>query len=610
MIFLKILRKVRRILFGSNTTNNTQFNYTNAEELLKKLRKADVVSFDIFDTIITRKIYSPEDIFTIIEKQLNISDFKKKRIKSDSIARNQLKRDVTIDDIYEILKKDFHIKGTNKIKQYEEQLELDFCLPRKDMLKVFNELKSYGIPIILVSDMYLKPETIKKMLQKCGYKDFSKFYLSNVLNARKDTKTIWDIVKKDFSNKKIIHIGDNLSSDVLYPREFGIDTIQIKSGKTLAKESAISNYIMDSVTDTNDSFFWGTVINEYLFNSPFCTSPQIDDLKDLGFLFYGPILESFFSFIENQTKQNDKLLFLSREGYYLQKLYKAYSDLNQISAHQNYYFLASRKATIFANLKSASDIYKLAKENHYSGSAHNWFNQMLNIDTDFEDFSITLPDDYEKIKPFIDKNATHVIKEAKKSRDNYLLYIRQTIKKLDYNTKIIDLGYSGTIQYELSKMANVDLHGIYLASSEHIKQQTSKNKLDFLYDTRKNPDYKKVYEYSLVLEFFLSAPYGQLINFTKKGAKAIPIYNDETLDTKKATVIKNIEKGIEQYLKCTAQLHSTTPISTPSIDTTFRFYTYCIEQNIISKRVKDKFDFTDNFTTDETKNIFKIISKY
>ena len=478
------------------------------------------------------------------------------------------------------------------------------------MLKIFNDLLANGATIILTSDMYLKQITIKKMLQKCGYQDFSKLYLSNTLNARKDTKTIWNIIKKDFPNQKIIHVGDNLSSDILYPREFNIDTVQIKSSKTLARESTLSSYMTDEIVDIDDSLFWGTIINEHLFNSPFHKSPQIDNLETLGDLFYGPILENFFSFIKNHTNKNDKLLFLSREGYYLQKLYKKYTDLNQIPVNQNYYFLASRKATIFANLKSTADIDKLAKENYYSGSAHNWFKQILNIDTDFVDFEITLPNDYEKVKPLIKKYSNSILKEASTAKSNYSLYIKQTIKKLNNTTKIIDLGYSGTIQYELSKMTKENLHGIYLASSENVKQFSPKSKLDFLYDTRKNSDYKKVYEYSLVLEFFLSAPYGQLIGFSRTGTKAIPIYNDETPSQEKAAAIKTIKQGIENYLAYTAKLRSIIPLSTPSTDATFRFYTYCIEQNIIAKKVKDMFDFTDNFTTDETKNVFKIINRY
>lgn len=610
MILSKIKHRVKKILLGE--TRNiipTPINVVDKATITKKAEEADIISFDIFDTLITRKIYSPEDIFSIIDEHFKIKNFKENRIKADSVAREKLGRDVTIDDIYEVLKNDFGIKNISNIKKYEESLELELCIPRKEILEIWNELKEKGKKIILVSDMYLKKSTIEKMLKKCGYQGYSKFYLSNHLNARKDTKTIWEIVKNDYKVEKILHIGDNSLSDALYPKDFGISTIQIDSGKTLAKKTALNSYISNNLS-TSDSLFWGTIINEYLFNSPFSNSPEINDLNTLGYLFYGPIFEEFFNFLEDHTKKTDKLLFLSREGYYLQKLYKKYTEINSLSSRKNFYFLASRKATIFTNLTSVKDIEALATHNDYNGSAKNWLKQILNISADFEDFNISLPNDYEKVKPLIKRYAPEVIKNSKTARDNYLLYIKQSVGTLNPSTKIIDLGYSGTIQYELSKMSKKDLCGIYLASSDDVKEYSPKSQLNFLFDTKRNPTYKKLYEYSLVLEFFLSAPYGQLLGFHKKGGRAIPIYNDETLTTKKSDTINSIKIGIEQYFKDTKKQKLLFPEYNISTEAIFYFYTYCIEQNIITKNIKDMFDFTDNFTTDETKNVFKIISKY
>lgn len=608
------LQKTREILFGKKPSQNTVVSETidviDQDSLLSKLEKADVVSFDIFDTLITRKIYSPEDVFAIIEDHFKLKDFKENRIQADSMARTKLGRDITIDDIYTTLKESFDLKNADAIKKYEEKLELELCVPRKSILEIFNTLKKQGTTIILTSDMYLKQETIKKMLSKCGYSDFSKLYLSNQLDARKDTKTIWPLVKSDFEDKKIIHIGDNDLSDVSYPKEFGIETVKIYTGKDLALHSSLDNYIKNSITTPSDSLFWGTVINEFLFNSPFQKNPSIENLQTLGFIFYGPIFENFFDFLEKHTKNTDKLLFLSREGYYLQKLYQKRASLNHLTPRDNYYFLASRKAVISANFTSLADINNFAQTNYYSGSVRSWFKQILDIDIEVEDFNITLPDDYDKVKPLIDKKSKAIIKASKTARENYLLYVKQTVKNLNSSTKLIDLGYSGTIQYELSNMLKKDLCGIYLASSKNVKHYSKESRLHFLFDATEHPEYIKIYEYSLILEFFLSAPYGQLLGFNKKGARAIPIYNDEKLDDNKLCNIESIKQGIEQYLKSLAKFKSLVSAYNVSIDSIFKFYTYCVEQNIINKETKDRFDFTDSFTTDETKNVFKIISKY
>ena len=35
------------------------------EKVLKKLKKYDVISFDIFDTLVTRCVYEPDDVFSV-----------------------------------------------------------------------------------------------------------------------------------------------------------------------------------------------------------------------------------------------------------------------------------------------------------------------------------------------------------------------------------------------------------------------------------------------------------------------------------------------------------------------------------------------------------------
>lgn len=61
------------------------------EELLKLIDANDYISFDIFDTLLFRKIYRPTDIFRILSnlalKKFNIKDFYNIRVDSEKEAR-------------------------------------------------------------------------------------------------------------------------------------------------------------------------------------------------------------------------------------------------------------------------------------------------------------------------------------------------------------------------------------------------------------------------------------------------------------------------------------------------------------------------------------------
>ncbi len=61
---------------GQQAVEDTTYNISddpywniNAEYIYKKAQEYDVISFDIFDTLITRKVLVPKDVFLILEKR-------------------------------------------------------------------------------------------------------------------------------------------------------------------------------------------------------------------------------------------------------------------------------------------------------------------------------------------------------------------------------------------------------------------------------------------------------------------------------------------------------------------------------------------------------------
>ena len=603
-IIYRILRKIYHIIKHKKIS----YKPLNKNKFIKKLLKYDVISFDIFDTLITRKIYDPDDLFKLMGKKLEIEDFLEKRKKAEQKARQELKKDVNLDEIYNYYQK-LYSTDSQKIQKLEEELELDFCIPRKDMLEVFKELIENDKYIILTSDMYLKKDTITKMLKKCGFSGYKDFYVSNDLNLRKDTKTIWPFLLEKYNNKKIIHIGDNYNSDYLYPKEFEIDTIKIENGKQLFSRLEINNYIQEFISSNIDnSILVGLIMNKGMFNSPF-QKLELDSIDNFSYVFHGPIINAYLNYISEETKNEDILLFLAREGYYLQQLYEKYCDIYKKKKKESVYFLASRKAATTANMNCLEDIIKTL-DNEFHGNISDFFKQIYEIDYKENDFPIVLPADKEKVIPIVNKYEKEILKITNKQKENYLQYISETIK--DYKKKkmaIIDLGYSGTIQFQLSKLTNMEYSGYYLTNSKTVKKYSKNSKLNFLFDINQNSDYEKIYHYSLILEYFLSAPYGQLIKFNKDKKTVKPVYNDDVLDENKKKTLEKIYQNVVEYIEDIHEINNIYSIK-PSNELLCRIYTCIVEGNIVSRKVKDYFSFTDYFCNNETRNVFKIISRY
>lgn len=579
-------------------------------DIVKKSKKYDIISFDIFDTLITRCIYEPDDAFKVLGKLVQDEKFIEKRKKAEQQAREKLGHDVNLDEIYDeyMLENNLSKEETSILKNNEIKLEKDLLVPRKDMCILLKELKKKNKKVILVSDMYLTKKVIVDILNNCGYKDlYDALYLSCDINKRKDSKTMWTFLKKIHPKEKILHLGDNDLSDVQYPKEFGIDTLKIYSSKELLSKCSLYPSLEELINDRtlSDSILLGLIFNNKIFNSPFADL-SIDSLENFAYSFHAPIITEFLKFVIDSEKDN--LLFLAREGYYFCKLYKEYCKLNKIEEKDYYYFLASRKATNTATINGEDDVYKLLN-NDYNGSIHNFVSKNFNIEIK-EDYEISLPQDYDKAYVTIKKYIKEIMKSVKSENKCYIKYIKELIpnyKKEELN--VIDLGYSGSIQYNLSKLLDKHINGYYLTNSSSVKKYYSDSKLNFYFDINDDKEFEKIYHYSLILEYFLTAPYGQLQRFieTKKGVK--PEYNEETLDETKKASLKDIYDSIIEYFKDINRLEKYLQYY-PSKRLLCRIYVAMVESGIISTNVKDKFDFTDAYCSDSVRNVFKIISRY
>src|SRR5574344_2478037 len=86
-----------------------------AKELIDKF---DIITFDMFDTLVIRPYINPYQLMKHIELKENILNFDEHRIKAESIARSvSTNEDITLDDIYMHMPKNF---------EYVKNIEIDY----------------------------------------------------------------------------------------------------------------------------------------------------------------------------------------------------------------------------------------------------------------------------------------------------------------------------------------------------------------------------------------------------------------------------------------------------------------------------------------------------
>ncbi len=613
-----IVDKNTKVFRYRGLKNLYQYNSKTKDECLSVLSNYDIVSFDIFDTLITRKTISPSIIFDLlsdyVNKKYNYDGFKKNRLDAEYLVRvdKHFENDCSIDEIYVKLESitSLNKKKLQDIKNKEVDLELEYTIPKCDMLEIYNELKKKKKKIILISDMYLTTKEISKMLKKCGYSNWDKLLVSSETGLRKDNGGIWDYYfKKVVKNSTSIHVGDNEQSDVQQLCDMGKPFYHVMQAKKAYGLSNYSNYL-DSTSDTiGDKIVKGLIVNKRLFNSPFVNfnSYLINNPSDLGYAIFGPIFLQFFLFLEKELekKKYDKVLFLAREGYYLEKMYESFSKSMKLKKQNTSYFLTSRRATSVAcveTINDAKDILMIG----YEGKMNNLFLNRLGIsDASIPDKFVKTVDDEKEIEAVLSRMFDKYLEQFKDERKNYLNYSKTKFNKND-KVAVVDLGYSGTIQYYLMKMNDMKMDGYYLTLSDNIKPTKIGGNCYGCFSSSKNTE-KNIFLFSMILETFLTAPYGQLIKFDNDNK---PVYKDEIIDkdffAKLDEICNGINEFITDYIETVGDEIDNIDVSNEFICRNFSSLVYV--DNVLAPEIKSIFKLENSYSLDSTINVFDYLN--
>lgn len=283
---------------------------------MKKLLKYDVISFDVFDTLLFRPFTSPYDAFILLQKKYGVLNFEKirKMAAQRAFERNKTVlgiREISIRDIYEEIHQQTGIDIDEGINN-EIQLEKDICYANEYMLTVFNLLKSQKKKIIAVSDMYLPKEVVLELLESNGFVGFDSVYVSSEYGYGKNDGLFLNVCN-DFKGNAIVHIGDNKQKDFVMPQKVGIDSILYRSVEYMGK-----SHRSKGLSGVVASAYAGVVNSELHMGKNRYSIPF-----EYGFVNGGIYILGFCNWLIELKKMLlvDSVLFLARDGYIINKVY-------------------------------------------------------------------------------------------------------------------------------------------------------------------------------------------------------------------------------------------------------------------------------------------------
>lgn len=605
-IFLKKVNFLQNLLIINfkkiNVLNgeNMDFNNINqnTESLIQVLSEYDIISFDVFDTLIARSVVHPTDIFMIVEKIAKVKHkiqkkFYVERQEAEHLSYKRYGEKVGLDVIYKSLNTDFGYseEEVEILSKLEFETELACVIPRRDMLKVLNTLLAKGKRVILCSDMYLSAKQIGSLIEKCGYPNNLEIWVSNEKGASKNNGKIWDMLFEYLpKDKKIIHVGDNEWSDCKTLENIGKQAIHIENGLSLYKKSELYQYLENYDNgDVNNSLILGYLINNACFNSPF------NEYKnEVINLWYGYPFACFMDWLTEQ-KDDSLLLFVTREGYVLKTMYEIYCKSLGFNPQKNSLFYASRSATTAASISTKNDLsYVLKRE--YIGSLGEFLNSRLNYDIsedkDLFDLNISFPEDSKKVMCLLEPYIDNIIENSNIQKSAYIEYVNQ-VRCNNEKLTVVDIGYRGTIQYSLSKILDEPVNGLYMFSDDKHFNKKKNNKYKSL---RKAADdgNQPIFENLFFLEAVMQVPYGQLQKMSTNAGKIIPIFNTDSNFSESITKTQRESLEFIQWIASWKKILG----SELKLDFTLseKIWILLLKFNYLPKEILDSFWLSDNFS--------------
>lgn len=440
-------------------------------QALKVSQSVELVSFDIFDTALTRLVDSPIDVFAQVEEML-IKDFGS-TAKGFALARERAEKNAR--------QLHHHKAGLEEVSFAEIYQELPALLSRfdawpaamaaelaaekncliavPDILELTKSLISQGKEYIFVSDMYLPSRFLSETLQACGFQGWKQLYVSNELRLTKSSGRIWNYIKSK-ENRKILHIGDDHWSDISGPKNHDIQTIEYGRVRSERRVGA-------KLTPALLPF--SRLKRDQVLSA--ASKLRMQDAKDewyaLGFSLGGLVVGTFIQWLSERVKQHriDRLYFCARDGYLIKKAWEAAG----FSGVETKYLYISRAA-----LNMAAGVYNSSPQRLSSDllSFLSSSTGKTTIETALARATLqhqqplveALKKEFGALSVILNGNTVgrfeallqaHAVSVYAVLADRYetcLAYLKQEGMFLPGRQAIVDMGWNGSIQLSLSRL--------------------------------------------------------------------------------------------------------------------------------------------------------------
>ena len=425
----------------------------------------------------------------------------------------------------------------------------EMIIARKKMAELYQEALRWQKEIYLFTEMDIPRKQLEEVLEKHGITGYKNIYIAREHNSSAK-RGLLKLIEEHVDGRKWLHVGTYGEDDIK------ADVFLIQSAYDMLKCSAYSKIIPELRT-VNDRLLAGLFVSR-IFNDPFILYQtdgrgKAKGSEELVYLFIAPIVSAFIVWLAGEIEKEDfeDVLFASRDGFFIQKMYRKYRSEMHKDIPEGTYFLTSRRAASNAGMLAEEDIRRIFSLPYEMNPR-----EVLKDKFYLKDQEI--PDDKENLTlmEYGIKYQKLICEKSAAQRAGYLAYIEKLGLQQGKTYGFFDLATSGTTQYYLNNFVPFHLKGFsllwYDVGDEGKRTLDAKGMYNYKEGERKT-EFEEYFRWNYAfLEPILTAPEPSVYSFDEEG---VPQFGAEERTEEEIHFYKEAQDTIESFFDIYLKLH-------------------------------------------------------
>ncbi|MGB0660089.1 MAG: HAD-IA family hydrolase, partial [Mangrovicoccus sp.] len=489
-----------------------------AGRIADQIDKAETVSFDVFDTLVTRKLWAPSDVFVLMGRDLAASPQALPLDDPDGLIFRDLRQaaegslrkardaewkkpggpceEITITEVYAQLLQMLDLpqdeaRNADLVAQ-EENWEARLTRPKSVGFQLFDYARRQGKRVLLISDFIHPPAMVQRLLRECGYPEDVPLYVSSEIGSKKHSGALFDHVIKaeNLDPSKTLHIGDNKIGDVKQANKKGLQTALLPVARNtqqriLRKRKFPVRFVRPA------SLPWRAALQghaeRYLLNERPRSGLRrvsrdiIRSPEEFGYLVLGPLVLAYTQWVAKTAAELGvaQIGFFARDCYLPQKIFPQVAESLGLGYMRAAYLPASRNLVRGMILTHPSDASKIRISDFVpTGNLGQLLEKRFGLGAeditpdDYAAVGLTGPKQdfrsasqgaiYALVSRVLHRDWDRISPRYETARLNYHQLLVQNGIVLNEPTALVDIGYVGTITKALEPVFSAPVHPFFL----------------------------------------------------------------------------------------------------------------------------------------------------